>query len=172
MRIAILGLSLSLLSIGCAPLVEFDVDVDGEAVVQSGSALEQLLGDFPVFDSFMRFDVADTQEFRNHQTSKDHVEEARITRITLSVVEPEDATFDFLNEITFFVQSPSQPKEQVATKIIPSGARTVDLDLRDIDVSPYVRDDTFSVTTTASGRRPSRDVTVRAELTMHVKARP
>jgi hypothetical protein len=171
MRPALILLCGALL-VGCEPAVEFDVDVDGEAVVQRGTALETLLGSFPVFDSFVAFDVSDTREFENHQTTKDHVREARITRITLSVVDPEDATFDFLDEITFFVESPQHPKEQVATKAVPSGARTVDLELRDIDVAPYVKDETFSVTTSASGRRPSQDVTVGAHMRLRIRAQP
>lgn len=172
MRLGLSVLCLSALFAGCQPAVEFDVEVEGEAVVQAGSALEQLLGEFPAFDSFLSFDIADTQEFENHETTKAHVQEAYITLIRLSVVNPENATFDFLDEITFYVQSPNHPKEQVATKSVPNGANTVDLDLRDIDVAPYVKDDTFSVTTAATGSRPSRDTTVRAEMVVHVLAQP
>ncbi len=157
---------------GCAPAVELDVEVEGEAVVQGGGLVEQLLDAFPAFEGFTSFDIESSSELENNQTTKDHIREARLTLIRLSILGPEGATFDFLNEINFFVESPKHPKVQVATKSLPNGATTVDLELADVELGPYVRDDTLSVTTTANGRRPSEDVTVRAEMTLHVVAQP
>lgn len=160
------------LVVGCQPAVEFDVAVEGEALIEAGGPLDQLVGAFPVFDNFASFDIESSQEFENNQTTKDHVQAAQVKLIRLSVIDPEGATFDFLNEISFFIASPKHAKVQVATKAVPNGATTVELDLSDVDVGPYVRDDTFSVTTTANGRNPSEDTTVRAELTLHVVAQP
>lgn len=164
--------AVALFALGCEPAVEFDVEVTGETVIEGSTGLGSVLSGLPGFDNFVAFDIEDTREFENHDTTKEHVQSARITLVRLSVVSPEDATFDFLNEITFFVESPNHPKVQVATKAVPNGANTIDLDLADVDVAPYVKDETFSVTTTANGRNPSEDVTVKADMTVRVVALP
>lgn len=153
----------------CDPTVAFEVKVDGEAVVQ-GDPLLGALGGFPVFSDLVAVDISQTDEFENHDTRKENVRAARLTKLRLTVVDPEDASFDFLSEITFFVESPNHPRRQVATKAIPQDATTVDLELADVDLAPYVRDDGFSLRTDAEGRRPRRDTRVRAELSFDIVA--
>lgn len=169
-ELALLGLAVGLLCLpGCAPTVAFDVDVSGQTTVQRGTLLEELLEQFS-FGAFMNMDVSSTSEFENNQAEKDRVVEARLVGATLTITAPEGQDFDFIDEITFFVEAPGQPEREVASKAVPRGVDTFQLDLEDVDLAPYVRAETMSVTTEVTGRRPDEDTTIRADLVFHIVA--
>lgn len=153
----------------CNPEVEFDVPAEGDAEIEGASFVENLVGDFG-FDGFGRVDVSGTQEFKSNDVRKNQVTEARATLIQLTVSNPSDANFDFVNTIAFSIEAPGVEKKEVAKKTMPKGATTVDLDIDDLDLSPYVRAESFSITSDANAQRPPEDTTLHAKLVMHVKA--
>ena len=153
----------------CNPTVEFDVDVDSEATVERGSVLEGLLEAF-AFGDFVNMDVSSTSEFENHHAEKERVVNARLVRATLTITAPEQQDFDFIEHIAFFVSAPGQPEREVASKQVPRDVRSFELEMPDLDLAPYVRADTMSLTTEVTGRRPSEDTTLRAALRFHIEA--
>ena len=154
---------------GCEPTVAFDVDVSGQTTVEGGGLLEDLLDQFS-FGDLANMDISSTAEFQNNQAEKERVSEARLTKVALTITAPEGQDFDFINEITFFVTAPGQPEREVATKAVPRGVRTFELDLADVDLAPYVRADQMSLTTAVNGRRPTEDTTIQADLVLHIIA--
>lgn len=160
------------LAIGCQPAVELDLDLEGETVVEAGGPLDQLVGSFPAFDSFLAFDIETAAELESNELTRAHVREAYLTFGRLEVMSPAGANFDFLNEINFFVESPGNERARVAGRSLERGVSSVELDLDGIDIASYLQDESFSLVTTANGKNPDDDVTVKAAITLHVVAQP
>lgn len=167
---AVLLVLLPAFSAGCVPTIEFDVPISDEAVIESGTVLEQLLSGFG-FEDLVSMDLSQTNAFENNDVRKAQVEEARLTQLTLTTTAPDGATFDFLDSIAFSVAAPELPDELVASKTVGDVA-SFDCDLEDVDLAPYVRAESFSLTTDVDGRRPDEDTTVQAQLVFHIVARP
>lgn len=160
------------LALGCQPPLEFDLDLDGETLVEASGPLDQLVGRFPAFESFTTFDIENAAELVENELTRDAVQEARVTAGRVLVMSPDGANFDFLNEINFFVEAPEQERARVAGSSPGRGIDSVELDLDGVDIAPFLRDELFTIVTTANGKNPDQDVTVRAELTLHVIAQP
>lgn len=153
----------------CAPTVSFDVDINTETVVESGTLVEGLLEQMR-FGDLVSMDVSSTEEFQNNQAEKERVIEARLREARLLIAAPKGQTFDFIDEIAFFVGAPGQPRERVAHKVVPDGIDAFDLELDDVDLAPYVRAESLSLTTDVTGRRPAQDTTVAVRLVLHIVA--
>jgi hypothetical protein len=154
----------------CASLLSFDIDSSGRSTIPAGAG-GGLLGGLPGFSGFGSMSFAQSSAFQNNNTNKDHVSECRLKRLTLKVVTPAGADLSFLSKIDFFIEAPGLQKVHIAGKSpLPAGATSVDLDLDDLDIAPYARSDTFSITTQASGRAPAQSTTIEAALTLNVHA--
>jgi hypothetical protein len=91
-----------LLCAGCPGLgqVGFDVNTNGSSTV-AGSPLGGVLSVFPAFAGFGSIDFSQSQQFQNNDTRKDHVVEARLTRLTLKVTSPAGDPLSFIQTIAF-----------------------------------------------------------------------
>lgn len=84
--------------------------------------------------------------------------------------------FDFLQSIEVFVESSesgsSLPRERIAFReAVPRGARSIELDVEDLDVIDYVREGA-RLTASANGSAPLDDVTFDGQLTLLVEVLP
>jgi hypothetical protein len=168
----ILALLLALPLAGCSGLLSFDIDSSGTSTIkgQPGGGLLGL-GGLPGFSGFSNLNFSSRSEFQNNNTNKDHISQARITRLKLTVQSPAGADLSFLSKIDFFIEAPSLPKVHIAGKTpLPTGQGSVDLVLDDRDIAAYARSDSFTITTEVSGHAPTSDTTVRADLTLNVHA--
>jgi hypothetical protein len=52
---------------------------------------------------------------------------------------------------------------------VPAAA-TADLALDDLDLAPYLKADSFTLTYTVNGNTPTRDTTVQGDLTVNIEA--
>ncbi len=156
------------LSVGCSALpVTFDAHARGQTVVPKGTAIEQLVGGLG-FSQFTALDLSQSQEFKNNNVQKKHVSSASLKSLTLDIKAPEAQNFDFLESIGFYVEAPGQPRKRIATKQVSKGVRSIKCDVDDVDLGPYVRADSMTITTSVKGRRPNADTTVEARLTITV----
>lgn len=155
---------------GCGNVnVTFDVTADGKTTIQKGSLLEQLVGSFG-FDGFSSFDVSQTSEFKNQNTEKSRVTSSKVKSITMKIVGPETQNFDFLEEISFYIEAPGQTKQRIGTKVIPKGAKTFTLDLDNLELAPYIKADSIKITTDAKGKKPDNDTTIEAVIVLSITA--
>jgi hypothetical protein len=156
---------------GCPGLgqVGFSVDSQGQSTFQ-GNPAGGLLTVFPAFGSFGNLSFNQNQTFQNNNTNKDHVAEARLTKLTLKIVSPTGATLDFLSTVEFDIGAQGLPTIRIAEATIPASATTVDLTLDPQDIAPYVKADTFSITTKGTGHQPATNTTVEADLSIHIVA--
>lgn len=166
--VAAVLLGSSMLGCGALPIY-FDVQSEGKTTIQKGTLLEQLSAGFG-FDGFSSFDIAETQEFKNNNTQKDLVKEAKVKTLTMKITGPDSQNFDFLEEISFFVEAPGQTKKRIATKTVPKGVKEFTLDLDNVDLTPFIKADSIKITTEAKGKRPNNDTTVQAIIVITIGA--
>lgn len=152
------------------PEVSFDVTVDGETTVEQGTLLEQLLAQFG-FESLVTMDLSDSREFANNDVRKDQVTSTTLTQLRLEVTAPDGATIDFIESISFSAEAPGVATAVVASKQVEAGSTAFDCDLADVELAPYVRAESMSLTTDVTGRRPDVDTTVKASATFAVTAK-
>jgi hypothetical protein len=176
MRIVRLGLAVLSLT-NCGGLVSFDVTQQGQATIPGATLLGQLLNGIPAMQGFTSFDVSQSQEFENHNAEKSLVKTARLTSVTLKITSPSDADFAFLDSIEFWAEANGNSvrvahKSNIASRGLRAPNPTLILDLDDIDLAAFVKADTMSITSKASGRQPSQDTTFEATAVFHVSVGP
>ena len=167
-----LALLVALCCAGCPGLgqVAFDVDSSGQSTVQ-GSPLGGVLPKPPAFGNFGDLSFNQSQDFANQNTNKDHIDSARVSKLTLKVTSPANGSLSFLSSIEFDIQAPNLPLVRIAEAAsIPAGASSVELTLDNVDIAPYAKADSFSITTKGTGTQPSQDTTIEADLTLHIVA--
>lgn len=165
-------LLLVLLAAGCPGLgqVAFDVSSSGQSQVQ-GSPTGGLLPQPPTFGNFGDLTFSQSQDFSNNNTNKDHIDSARVSKLTLKVVSPSGATLSFLSSIEFDIQAPNLPQVKIAEATsIPAGATSIELTLPDQEIAPYAKANSFSITTKGTGTQPPQNTTIEADLTLHIVA--
>jgi hypothetical protein len=155
-------------AVGCSHLpVTFDVRTQSRTTIEKGTAVEQLVGSLG-FGQFTNLDLAQSQEFRSNNVQKRHVASAKLKALTLSITAPQGQNFDFLESLTFFIESPGMPRRRLAHQAIPRGATRLTFEPEDVELAPYVRADTMTITTEVRGRRPDRDTEVQCSLVLTV----
>lgn len=165
-----LGLCVGLFLAGCDPTINFDVPITGETTVPAGGVVGSLISELAPFTGFSDFDFSDTQEFESNDVAREHVQSATLTKLTLTVVAPEDGNLDFLNEISFLVSADGQAPQVVAEKVIEDGLSEVDVDPVDVDLAEFIRSDSVSITTEANAEPPSAETRIRASMTFNITA--
>jgi hypothetical protein len=150
--------------------VTFNVPVIATAEIEKGNLLEDLINQFG-FGSFLNVDIASTQEFKNQNVERARITKAMLTKLTLTIEAPTDQNFDFLERLTFFVESDGLPKVEVASITFPKGARTVEMTVTNADIAAHLRAERISLTTEVKGRKPTQKTTVKAVANFQISAR-
>lgn len=151
--------------VACSSLDNIAVDVTGTAVVERGGPLDELLPALE-FLGFGSIQITDSQQFRNQGYTEDDIDSVRLVQLTLTITEPDGASFDFLSAIAFYAEAEGQPRVQIGQ--LEEGRVRADTTRLEIDVDstvelrPYVLAETMTITTEASGTRPPQDTTIEA----------
>ncbi|MFW5878282.1 MAG: hypothetical protein ACOCVR_00550 [Myxococcota bacterium] len=161
----------ALLLVSCGG-IEFDVELQSETVVESGTLIEQF---FPmVFDQFVEIDLTETREFENNDVNRERVRSLRMSSFVLEVVDPEDGDLSFLRSLELFVQAEDEPEVRVAYSgkgAFATGVSRVELELEDVELQPYAAAEHFNITSEVSAsRRPPVDTTISAQVVFRVLA--
>lgn len=153
----------------CSGLDNIEVEATGTTVVPEASILDEVLGQLS-FAGFDSFDISQSQEFRNQGYSKDQVDSVRLERFSLTVRDPDDGNFDFLDRIAFTVTAEGLPPVEIASlDPVPVGASRIELDVvAGVELQPYVLAPSLTIETTASGRRPAVETTVDASVVFDI----
>lgn len=107
--------------------------------------------------------------FAAQKTATDKISEIKLTRLNITT---NAGNFNYLKNVTIFIQATGQPEVQIATKTnIPDGLTSIDMDLGDVNVKNYVTGSTFKfrINVVADGLITS-DQTITVSETLHVKA--
>ena len=131
-------------------------------------SLEEAVADFGLGE-FLTFDVVDAQELQNQGVEPGDIREVRLTDLVLTATAPPGADLAFLDRVEVFVSAPDLPEQRVAiAEAFPEGLAQVDFELEDVDLTDYVVSESMALTTRASGRRPSEDTDLRADVAVDV----
>ncbi|MEM6349065.1 MAG: hypothetical protein AAF927_34580, partial [Bacteroidota bacterium] len=86
-------------------------------------------------------------EFETEKTSKDLLEEVKLTKLDLTITSPTDADFDFLETITVYLAAEGLPEIAIATKdMVEDGiTETLSLDVIEDDLKDYIKTDGFKL---------------------------
>lgn len=166
MRSTLLCLSLVGLS-ACGPIT-FTAGLKGEATL-AGSPLGNLLSVFPQVGNFSNLDFNQNQDFKNNNAARERVKSMTVTSFTIRISSPNNQDFDFLDSLEFFAKTDGQPEAKIAGKLNISSLNlvapnpTLVMDLEPVDLSPYVRASTMSITVKGTGRQPPQDTTLAAD---------
>ncbi len=154
----------------CAGPGQIDVTETARTTIPKGSLLEQLAGDLG-FADFATIDLTQSQELQNQGVERHQIEHVYLQRLMLRIVDDpsEGRDFTFIDSIAFFAEADGLPRRRIAHGgPFEEGAREVGLDLDDVDLAPYATAPSMTLTTEVSGRRPSMDTTVEAEVVLRV----
>jgi hypothetical protein len=151
----------------CDNVDNFEVDVSGKGTIAKGNLIDELLSSLNL-DELQSIDL--TNELKNQGVTKEDVDSVRLVRFTLSIEGPPGATFDFIDSLTFYIETGGAPKAMIARlPAVPAGATELTLEVeQDVELKPYVVAPSMKITSEVTGTRPDQDTTVRADLTLDV----
>lgn len=162
----IVPLALGLLT-GCSGIDNFDVPIDAKATIPAATILDQLLDPLS-FGAFESIDLS--QDLKNQGVSKSDVDSVHLQAFSLAIEAPAGQTFDFMESVSFSVETDGQPKSVVAKlDPVPKGATKIELGVESgLELAPYVIAPSMRMTTSVVGKRPMQQTTIAAHLVLDV----
>ncbi len=125
-------------------LTEFDIVYHTEITINSGIPV-----DLPFDIPTPPIETNSEEEFDNNNTHKDLIEEIYLKKMQLTITEPANGTFDFLNSIEIYIVADGLPEKKVAWKNpVPSSVgNTLELETTGDDLQEYIKKDSFRLKT-------------------------
>ena len=162
----------SLLLLAACGAPSFSAEVRGETVVPGDpSPLAGVLNSLPAIGSFTSLDFNEHQAFKNQGITKDEVSSVRVSSLRLRILSPDGQDFAFLDEVRFFAKAGNQ--EVLIAEALDVAQRSpgqeLRLDVRDVELQPYVTAPSMSILVRGRGRVPAQDVRLQAVVTLDVK---
>jgi len=114
------------------------------------------------------------EEFENNNTHKDLIEEIKLKALTLTILDPTDEDFDFLNAIEIYIETDDLPEKKIAWKdnIPESGLQQLELETSGDDLKEYLLEDSFKLKIkTTTDHATTRDITIDVKTVFHVNAK-
>lgn len=118
--------------------------------------------------------TSSAQTFENNNTRKDMVEEAQLNKLSLTITGPENANFDFLNEVKIYISASGESEILLAFKenIPEDGSRVLELETTGENLAAYIKKDQYSIRTDAKvDKVVDEDVHVQADMTLRITAK-
>lgn len=144
--IFILAAFMAISTISCKKidkLTQFDKDYSYETSIGSVIGIN-LPFDLPTPD--IKTNISEDLALNNSKV--DLIEQALVKALKVTITNPEDGDFDFLNQIEIFINADGLSKEKVAYKYdIPNTiGKTLEMDLvPDFDLQAYLKKDEFTL---------------------------
>ncbi len=112
--------------------------------------------------------------FSNNNTTKDLIESIKLTEMKLEIKSPESANFNFLKEITLFINADGLEKKQIAFKnnIANNDSSFILLDIVDTELKEYLIRDNYVLnvtTTTDEAIDEDCDITISTKFLVDAK---
>jgi len=153
----------------CHPTIDFDLTESGTGTIPRAPVSIPLSGTLPL-PQLQNVNSSNLQGFPSSQTAKDHIQSARAKKITLTATSPAGQTLSFLSSVAFSITAPGQPTKQFAHLSPFPNTSSADLQLDDVELAPYLKADSFSITTAVAGTSQTHDVQIKADLDLGVTA--
>jgi hypothetical protein len=154
----------------CHPTIDFDLTQSGTVNIPASlPGMPTLALTLPV-PGLQNVDTSNVQGFPSSRTAKDHIQSARAKKITLTATSPQGQDLSFLSSVALSISAAGQPTKQFAHLSPFPAASSADLQLDDVELAPYLKADSFSITTDVRGTAQTHPVSIRADLDLGVTA--
>jgi hypothetical protein len=164
----------SLWALGCGTL-SFETTVKGGAEIPgNNSLLPVLLDTFPGLGGFTTIDFDQNQEFQNQGATKENVDSVKAVSYQLQIQGPASQDFAFLDSLEFYAQADGLPEVLLAKKTgiaslqLPTPNPTLELDLQDVELKPYVTKPSMGIAVRGTGRQPKNTTQLEARVKLKV----
>lgn len=145
MRTFLTMLALVFVAMGCDKiddLTKFNMDYKTEVTIPSSTGI-----DLP-FDMFTPdMETNSESEFEVNDTRKDLIEQIKLTELVLTITDPSNADFSFLESIDIYISAEGLDEIKIASEISvdPDTGNTLDVDVIDVDIKEYIKKDKFNL---------------------------
>lgn len=156
---------------GCKLLDElrtFDINYDVDFTIPS-STIINLPIDIPTPPTTTNSE----QRFEDEGVESEWIDSIRLTGLTVTINSPQGEDFEFLEDISLFMNADGQQEVLIAEKVpVPSGSGSqIELDVTGVDLYPYISQNSFSLRTqVTTDQAMTQSVDCTARLVIEVKA--
>lgn len=171
-RLLIPFVALILITYGCKKadkLTQFDINYSTEFVVPATTTLN-LPFDIITPDVETNAD----SKFQINDTRKDKIEHISLKELVLNLKSPSGSDFSFLKSVEIYLVADDISETRIAWKeeVSSSVGNTLELDVSDEDLTPYIMKDEFSLRVrTVTDEALTNDHTIEANSTFFVDAK-
>ena len=115
--------------------------------------------------------------FRNNKTTRDKVKNVLLDKMVLSVTNPRDSTFNFLNKLNVYINTPGGNNKILLARItsVPRNVKSINLTPTTERLDAYLKSDTYELTVDATltpNYFSATTFTVRSDASFKVTADP
>jgi hypothetical protein len=150
-------------------LTEFDIEYSTELTIPaSGLSINQ-----PITINSPEIPTNGVSKFTENNTAKNLIDEIKLSRFNISVVNPTGANLDFMNSLEIYIAAGSISESLFAKKTpIPSGSSSIAMDLEGQNLKDYIFEDKFKMRLRlVPDQALTADVKIKIDQTMHVKGK-
>ncbi|MCR5888395.1 hypothetical protein LRS06_11585 [Hymenobacter sp. J193] len=115
-----------------------------------------------------------SETFSNNNTKADLVKDVTLSKLTLTITDPDTENFDFLKSIKISIGTDQNDKVVMAQlDDVPRGVTTIELKSTNAKLDKYIKAPNYTLYTEASVRQATtREITVKEESRFKVTADP
>ncbi|WP_242921313.1 hypothetical protein [Pontibacter liquoris] len=114
------------------------------------------------------------EEFKNNKTRAELVKNVTLSKLALTVTDPQGENFNFLKSIEIYISSDAKGETKIAyLNEVPQNATSLELTSTNAKLDEYLKSDTYTIRTKAALAKPvSSDITIKAAMRFKVTADP
>jgi hypothetical protein len=118
--------------------------------------------------------VNSKQSFENNNTKAELVKDVRLTKLTLTIVDPAAENFNFLQSIRIYIGTSANDKVLLASlDNVPTGVSKIELNPENNPLDEYLKAESYTLYTEVTLRsNVARELTVQADSRFRVTADP
>jgi hypothetical protein len=151
-------------SSGCNGVTSIEVERTSRAVIFDDDPLGVL--DLP---EFREIELLLGEYENEHGIRSRDITGASLERVTMTVLEPEGRDLSFATRIEIFVEAPNRTARMIASREgFPPGESSVEFELEDVDLEPYITASSFTLRARVEGSPPPEDILVEGAATLDV----
>lgn len=164
-------LALLFLSIGCEKidqLLTFYIE-DTQNIKVAGNSVIGLIPVAPIAVT-----TRSEERFKNEDTRADLVKDVSLNKLTLTITDPNNENFDFLESVTLYISTDQNDRVALASlSSVPTGQKVINLKPSGAKLDKYLKASGYTLTTEARVKRAvAQDITMRADSRFQVTADP
>ena len=157
MRI-IICFCLAVLLSGCEKLTQFNIDYTSSTTVPSSTGVS-----LPLNVLTPDITTNSESEFENNNTNKNLVDKISLSKMTLTVHDPNNGNFGFLKSIDIYINAEGLSEKKIAwnNNIDSAAGKTIDLTSSSDELKEYIKADKFTLrVNTVTDQVISQDYTI------------